>query len=399
MNADPDNEHRNRGAIVSWLTILGQVVGVYLLINLVLPDHLTSFASAYVVQPLLWCGSILTVLLASISGLWGKLKFTRSMLGIGLLLGAFQVAVLLIIGLFIVSGLGGSPYAHSLRYLFLNAVFFGTALVGMEFSRAYLLGAFNKRYATLMLVFSALLYTALMIPLDRFTHLSDPFPFVGGTCLPLVAQNLLASFLALLGGPVASIAYWGVMKAFEWYSPLLPDLSWIVNAFGGTLAAVIGLLVVQMIYGAEVEPVKARVEVKAEVKKKRSSLVGWVAVAIICVAAIFITFGALGFRPNIVGSGSMRPALDVGDIVVVKAVSADAINKGDVIEFKDGSTNTIHRVVDIQEQSGSRVFITQGDANNIPDHQPVLPQQLLGKVWFRIPKVGWVSIGIKNLFR
>ena len=29
---------------------------------------------------------------------------------------------------------------------------------------------------------------------------------------------------------------------------------------------------------------------------------------------------------------------------------------------------------------------------------PVLPRQILGKVQFCIPKPGWVSIGIKNLF-
>jgi len=369
------------------LTILVLLAAVYLLINQVLPGRISGFASSYVVQPLLWC-TLAFAVLAVRRAQRAKTDFAPSALWIGLLLGAFHVAVLLIAALFTESGFGGSPYAHSIRYLFLNTVFFGTAVVGLEFSRAHLLSSFSKRHTTAVLFVTALLYTFLMVPLVQLTHLTDSFPFVDGNYLPLLAQNMVASSLALIGGPVSSIAYWGILKAFEWYSPILTDLPWILNAFAGTLAGVIGLLVLQSLYGPKPEP--------AEAKTKSSSPVGWVVVGIASVVIIFVVFGALGFRPTLVGSGSMRPALDVGDIVVVTAVSAEAVGEGDIIQFGEGGTSTIHRVVEVQE-NGSRVFITQGDANDSPDLDPVEAEQIQGRVKFRIPKVGWVAIWIKSL--
>jgi len=347
---------------------------------------------------MLWTGVVLASLLASPKGMWGKIKLTRSFLGLCLLLGGLQIAVLLIAGLFMMNGLGRSPYSHSIRYLFLNTVFFVSSLAGLEFSRAFLVKTFSRHGTTLVLVVIALLYTFLMTALSKFTHITHPFPFFSGTFLPLLAQNLLASLLALLGGPIASIAFWGVLEAFEWYSPILPDPTWIVKAFAVVMTSVIGLLIIQSFYSAEIEPAKtgpAKPEAEAG---KRSSLMGWVLVAIVCVLIIFFSFGALGFRPLLVGSGSMRPALDVGDIAFVRSVDPDSVKKGNIISFEDstGST-TLHRVVEIQQDGNVLKFITKGDANDSEDASPVQAQQVKGKVWFRIPKLGWISIGMKNL--
>jgi signal peptidase len=234
-----------------------------------------------------------------------------------------------------------------------------------------------------------------MIPLTRLTHPGSTFVLLGGIFLPLLAQNMLASSLALVGGPVASIAYFGTLKAFEWYSPILPDSPWIINTFAVTLSAVIGLLVIQSFYEKKIEP---PVNVTANTGKKSRSLVGWAMAGITCVVIIFATSGALGFRPTLVGSGSMGPALDVGDIAVITEVSAEAIGEGDIIQFVDGRQSVIHRVVEVQETDGSRAFITQGDGNDSPDLDPVYANQIQGRVEFRIPKVGWIAVGIKSLF-
>jgi signal peptidase len=385
-------------SLIPGLIILVLVVGIYLLINLAIREHVSNSVSAYVVQPILWAGVILATLRASPSGLWGRMKLNKSFLGICLLLGALQIAVLLIAGLLAVNGLGRSPYSHSIDYLLLNTIFFVSSLVGMEFSRAFLMKTFSERGTMLVLVAVALLYTFLMTSLTKFTNMTSPFTFFSGTFLPLLAQNVLACLLALLGGPIASIAFWGIINAFQWYSPILPDPTWIVRAFAITMAAVIGLLVVQSLYGLEgglEKPEPAKPKDKA---KKRSSPVGWVLVAIVCVVIIFSSFGALGFRPLLVGSGSMKPALDVGDIAFVKPISAESINKGDIIEFQDSTgAKTLHRVIDIQQDGNVLKFITKGDANDSPDLYPIPPENIKGKVLFRIPKVGWISIGFKNL--
>ncbi len=373
--------------------VFGLLVLVYLLSGYGIPRGLGAFTRIYVVYPLLWCVLIAATVLASRYGRFEKLHFSKSLLWISLLVGAFQVACAVIAAL--LSSFGESPYAHTPYYIFLNTVFFGSTLVGMEFTRAYLLNVSGKNQSVLLLVLITLVFTALSIPLARFTTAGFlSLIFFAGTVLPLLAQNLLASFLALTTrGPVAAIAYIGVLRAFEWYSPILPDLSWQMAAFVGTLAPVVGLLVIQ----SQLSEPEPRGVAAGKPAKRGHSLASWIIIAIVAVVIIWSSFGLLGFRPVVVISGSMSPEIDVGDVVVVRKVPVEDIQVGDVIQYKQGDTTIIHRVVEIRNQSAP-VFITKGDADNSPDPSPVYPSQILGKVSFTVPEVGWVSIWIKGLF-
>jgi signal peptidase len=95
----------------------------------------------------------------------------------------------------------------------------------------------------------------------------------------------------------------------------------------------------------------------------------------------------------------MRPTLDVGDVVIIAKVSADTIETGDIIQFREPEgVTTLHRVVEIQESEGEIVFVTQGDANSEPDAKPVIPENVVGKAIFNIPKIGWAAIAVKEFF-
>jgi signal peptidase I len=134
------------------------------------------------------------------------------------------------------------------------------------------------------------------------------------------------------------------------------------------------------------------------VKVKKSSTLSWTAVAMISVLAIWGSTGMLGFRPSIISSGSMTPALQVGDIIITIEASPDDIKIGDIIQYSGENEIIAHRVVDIQKEGNTRFFITQGDNNNVPDQNPVHPSQIVGKLVLTIPKLGWVSIAIKTFF-
>ena len=91
-----------------------------------------------------------------------------------------------------------------------------------------------------------------------------------------------------------------------------------------------------------------------------------------------------GFSTAVVVSGSMEPALSVNDLIVIHAQANYA--PGDIISFASGRTLVTHRIV----QTNADGFVTQGDANNTADIQPVLPEQIAGKVIFSVPAVGIV---------
>jgi signal peptidase len=94
----------------------------------------------------------------------------------------------------------------------------------------------------------------------------------------------------------------------------------------------------------------------------------------------------------VVVSSSMSPTIHAGAAVIVNNVSAQAISVGDVITFRTGtgeeSAVVTHRVVNVTERNGTRLFRTQGDANAQPDPGLVSPEELVGRVTLVIPYLG-----------
>ena len=376
-----------------WL-VFGLLAAIYYLINLGLPRlPIDSFVRAYVIQPILWGLLAWVILVLPRYRTAGGLKVKAAIIQLALVIGFFHVLLYVIGGFF--SSFGRSPYSFTPVGILINLVFVGAMLVGMELSRAWLINHLGKKHTLLALIFVAVLYTLLSIPLARITGLTmglDSITYINSTVLPALAENLLASFLALLGGPLAAIAYRGILQAFWWFCPILPNLSWAFQGLIGTVVPIVGLVLANSLRSSRRRPGQAR-------REREGSLAGWVVTTIVAVAIIWFAVGLFPVHPTTVISGSMRPTLDVGDVVIVAKVSADTVKPGDIIQFREAErVTTIHRVVEVQESKGQTVFITQGDANSEPDPNPVLSANVVGKAIFDIPKIGWVVIAVKEFF-
>jgi signal peptidase len=99
--------------------------------------------------------------------------------------------------------------------------------------------------------------------------------------------------------------------------------------------------------------------------------------------------------PLTVLTGSMRPHLPPGTLLVVRPVKAADVRIGDVITYEpnpdDATTVISHRVIAITSTSdGAPVFTVQGDANSAAD-APVMSKQVVAKLWYSVPLLGWVN--------
>jgi len=379
----------------NWLLLVGLLVLVYLVINLWL-RHLpaSSFVRTYVMQPVLW--GLLAWAIVTLPGYRtaGGMKVKNTVIQLAIMIGVFQVVLYLIGGLF--STFGRSPYSFAPTGILTNLLYVGSMLVGMELSRAWLVNRLGKKRPFLALAFVAVLYTVLALPLARLMGIKpelQSITYVNSTILPTLAESMMASFLALLGGPLAAIAYRGILQAFWWFSPILPDLPWAFKGIIGVVVPVVGLAVANTMRTSRPKPARPR-------REREGSLGGWIVTTIIAVAIIWFAVGLFPMRPVTIISGSMRPTLEVGDVVIVAKVSSDVIRPGDILHYREAPGITaMHRVIEIQELDGKKVFITQGDANAEPDAEPVLPGNVVGRAVFSIPRIGWASIAIREFFR
>ena len=94
-----------------------------------------------------------------------------------------------------------------------------------------------------------------------------------------------------------------------------------------------------------------------------------------------------GWSAFVVQSGSMQPALDVGDVVVTRPAGVEVLT-GTVVVFDIGLGATVHRVVS-ETQHG---LITQGDANPERDSTPVPVDIIQGSGAIRVPWIGLPSL-------
>lgn len=103
------------------------------------------------------------------------------------------------------------------------------------------------------------------------------------------------------------------------------------------------------------------------------------------------------FGAYVIVTESMEPTISVNDAVVVKRVSDDDVNVGDIITF---SSNTgyyagysiTHRIVaKLINRSGNFVYRTKGDNNAKADMSLVSNDSILGKVILKLPKVGYIQ--------
>jgi signal peptidase len=101
----------------------------------------------------------------------------------------------------------------------------------------------------------------------------------------------------------------------------------------------------------------------------------------------------LGYNVLVALSGSMEPTIATGDLVVGARIRPLDAKVGDIVTFQDPDRQArliTHRVRRMRV-SGDRIrFETKGDANNNAETWTIARDGTVGRVEYRIPKLGYV---------
>ena len=92
----------------------------------------------------------------------------------------------------------------------------------------------------------------------------------------------------------------------------------------------------------------------------------------------------------------MKSGFNKGDILFVIGTNSEKLKEGDIIIFGSNQRNPIiHRIVDIKEANGIKVFSTIGDNNGgqLEFEKEITEDQIIGKASLKIaPYLGWVKL-------
>lgn len=117
---------------------------------------------------------------------------------------------------------------------------------------------------------------------------------------------------------------------------------------------------------------------------------------------IAVAPAALGWHATVIQSGSMRPHIDPGDVVVSSVLGEDAPAPiGGVVQYRSPAAAEpdqvdrlrLHRIVAANDDG---TFVTAGDANAEVDSTPLTRDQITGQARLLIPFIGLPSLWITH---
>lgn len=373
------------------LIMISAILAEYLILNVIGVKNLGAFLANWF-QPLFWLAAGAAVLLSPKARFLVKNRYKNSFLRWSFALGLFYVSALIIAGLF--NGFGRSPYNFTFKGILFNLISVSGILIGRELVRGFFVSNFPGRKKIVLFFILALFMSVIEISPSRFLDLSslqDTVIFFAKYFAPGFCLNLMATYLVYLCGPLSSIIYLGAILAFQWFSPILPNLSWLTTALVGILCPIFSLIFIRDLFREQSKDRRGR-------RGEEENPVAFLITAIVAIGIIWFSVGVFPVYPTIIATGSMSPVIKPGDVVLVhKIQAAEQLKVGEIIQFRRDEMLISHRIADVIDNNGVISYQTKGDANPGPDIENVEFTAIKGVVTNVIPKIGVPALLFKDI--
>ena len=375
--------------------IIYGILALYLLFNIfvIIPNRSEMNLYNELINPLMW------IVMCVVAIFLGKDSGLRVRSGVNKTQSLLIVLIIYIILYFLsglIFGFERTPYSKDILSVLLNLWSFGSIIILQEYVRLQLVKNENKKMYNLVL--TTLVFFVLDLNysnfLDNFTDFKTIFIYASSVLLPAIAESAVLTYLIYTSGVKASIIYRLFVTIPPFLIPIVPSLDWFVTAVVGVV-----LPLAVYIYINYVNVVKNERLSRGE--RKRYSPVVYIPVfALIAVFAAFV-MGLFKYQPVAVLSGSMSPTFNRGDAVIINKLTKQEKNelkKGDIIQFISGTRYVVHRIYKVtNDEYGNKAFITKGDHNNAPDSDMVSLDNVIGKVSFSVPLIGYPSVWLTGV--
>lgn len=304
----------------------------------------------------------------------------------------FYYLITYILGYFV--GFNRNVYSREIIMIFKNTFPVIMFIILSEFLRYNI--NFRARDNKLLLFISFLAFVLITNTLTfndlAKTGYSDAMVVVkqlGLFILPSITTNILLTFMSMKVGYKSNIIYRLLTEIPLYILPIFPN-------FGDYLEAVLRLSLPIVFYiwlYRYLEKKKSKKKVYAE--KRRVFTLFRFNVGLLCVILVYFISGLFKYQALVIATGSMKPSIVIGDVVIVNKKDwekQNSIRPGEVLAYRKDNMVICHRIIQVV-RSGQEVFyVTKGDNNEVADTLMVKRSQIVGIVKYKVRYVGYPTV-------
>ena len=365
---------------------------IYMILNFFIITPLGLDYYNEIIHPMMWillCAIAVFLSRDSSIRVKGEQDKTQSLL-IALIA---YIIVYFLLGL--VFGFERTPYAKDLFSIIKNLWSFAGLIFFQEFIREALIK--NEKKKIINFILTTFLLLAININIfdiaSNYETVKEGFIYTSTTLIPSILESAVCTYLVYIGGAKFSIVYRLFVTVPPFIVPIIPSLDWFGTALVGVLLPLAVYVYMNYVHVNKAERLSKR-------ERRKYNPVVYVPVFILIAMLAGFVMGLFKYQPIAVLSGSMSPTFNRGDAVVINKLNTrekDELKKGDIIQFVSGTKYVVHRIVEItNDEYGNKLFVTKGDHNNTRDAEKVSMENVIGKVSFVVPYIGYPSVWLSG---
>jgi len=220
-------------------------------------------------------------------------------------------------------------------------------------------------------------------------NIEGVFFFVATVLLPAISNNIAANYIIKRSNYKVNIFWLLILKMYPYLLPIIPNI--------GDYVLSIILLILPLIMCGRIKIFFEKVEdneIKRDYNKRQ--IFPLVVTSIIILILVYFTSGHFRYYAVAIATGSMKPNIYKGDVVVIdQKYQYKEIEEGQIIAYKYKNVVVVHRLIKKIEKYNKYYFYTKGDANALPDNYVINEENIIGIVNVKIPYIGlptvWLS--------
>ncbi len=278
-----------------------------------------------------------------------------------------------------------TPYGRDTNAFIIN--FYSILLVVSlkEYIRGILINGVDNKKAfyffliTLIFILFDINYSSVI---KSFSNLESIAILLIEKIFPVIVLNIFLSYLTINGGYLPSLLYRGSLSLVSLIIPVIPDLNVVIVSL------------IQMIFPFFIFLIiRKKIQIRNKEKQHKEELkpTTWISVTLSLVLIMLFNLGTFNIKPVSVLSQSMKPAINLGDIIILKKCNIEDVKPLDIIEFENKGRQIVHRVINVEKNKKRISLVTKGDNNLNKDKEKVLEENLTGCMVFNIPYLGYPS--------